>query len=286
MKGPPDLSAISQMVEALFAGRCEARIQRAFHFKASEELGQTLAGENIWVAQLVVRGLSIHDIGPKHYQSRAGDFLLIPPNTAQTYRHRPGTAGYILMFSIENLSNETASASQNRIPTKMPPQAISLTNAWALTPHFKDLIHEFHRAPSDWTAKRLRSRLALFLSEWILSAESSRRGKVSLSSDQAEILYSRLAERLESNPDSRELAKVLHLSHDYFCRVFANTFGISPRKFILQEKMLRASELLRHSELSVSAVADRLGYASPASFSRLYKQVCGENPGRMKNKGG
>ncbi len=263
------------MVRDLFAGSRQARIKRAFHFKIPADFGQKLPPEKFWIAQMVVRGRSVHDLEGKRIISKAGDFLLIRPETAQTYRHSAGTSGLILIFEMPG-------------PVKWPnaaPAAFSLANAWALVPHFKDLIHEFHRVKNKWSSERLTSRLALFLSEWLLLAEPSRRGQLTLNSVQSETLYSHVAEHIESKLSSHELAKALRLSRDYFCRVFANTFGMPPRRFIVQEKMLHASELLRSGELGVSEVAERLGYASLASFSRLYKQICGENPSNLKNKG-
>ncbi|MBL8994529.1 MAG: hypothetical protein JNM63_14385, partial [Spirochaetia bacterium] len=158
MSDPKTSFLFSQIVRDLFSGRGEARIRRAFHFKISEDFGQTVQPEKIWIAQMVLRGRSVHDLEGTRRLSRAGDFLLLRPGISQRYHHSAGTSGLLVMFEM-------------RGPVKWPkgaPAAYAFPNAWALVPHFKELIHEFHRVKNDWREERLTVRLALLLSEWML----------------------------------------------------------------------------------------------------------------------
>lgn len=48
--------------------------------------------------------------------------------------------------------------------------------------------------------------------------------------------------------------------------------------------MQLASQWLIHQSLSIEVVAERLGYASQAAFSRAYKRVMGHPPGATRRE--
>jgi AraC family transcriptional regulator len=74
------------------------------------------------------------------------------------------------------------------------------------------------------------------------------------------------------------LAELVFLSPYHFCRVFKRTIGLSPNQFLINERMGRATELLRKSDLSVKQVAAAVGYSSHAHFTQLYARHTGQLP--------
>ncbi|OUJ70586.1 helix-turn-helix domain-containing protein [Hymenobacter crusticola] len=74
------------------------------------------------------------------------------------------------------------------------------------------------------------------------------------------------------------LAELVFLSSYHFCRVFKRTTGLSPNQFLTNERMVRATELLRNSDLSVKQVAAAVGYSSHAHFTQLYARHTGQLP--------
>ena len=55
--------------------------------------------------------------------------------------------------------------------------------------------------------------------------------------------------------------------------------GTAPLRYVTELRMHLASQWLTHQSLSIEVVAERLGYASQAAFSRAYKRVMGHSPG-------
>jgi len=74
------------------------------------------------------------------------------------------------------------------------------------------------------------------------------------------------------------LAELVFLSSYHFCRVFKRTTGVAPNQFVTNERMIRATELLRSSDLSVKQVAAAVGYSSHAHFTQLYARHTGQLP--------
>lgn len=55
--------------------------------------------------------------------------------------------------------------------------------------------------------------------------------------------------------------------------------GTSFQELLDQARRAEASELLRHSELSIESIAEKLGYADPGSFSHAFRRWTGVAPG-------
>lgn len=89
---------------------------------------------------------------------------------------------------------------------------------------------------------------------------------------------SRLAGTNEPEPAIAELASDAGYSVDHFSRVFREVMGQSPRDYQVTARIDRARQLLSESSLTVSQIADALGYRDVYFFSRQFKQRTGRSP--------
>lgn len=91
-----------------------------------------------------------------------------------------------------------------------------------------------------------------------------------------------LRRAVESNIDHsitvEELAFLCNSSISTFKRRFKNSYGTSPRKWLLQQKMEFAAGLLRHPEERPGIVYQKLGYENHSSFTQSFKQHYGVTP--------
>lgn len=67
------------------------------------------------------------------------------------------------------------------------------------------------------------------------------------------------------------------VSQFHFIRVFEAVFGATPHQFRTEVRLARARELLARDH-AVTDVCFELGFASPASFSRLFARRSGRAP--------
>ena len=65
-----------------------------------------------------------------------------------------------------------------------------------------------------------------------------------------------------------------------FRRLFLRRFKRSPGRYYMDVRLGRARVLLRNSALSVTDVADRVGFANAGSLSRAYRQRFGVVPSK------
>lgn len=87
-----------------------------------------------------------------------------------------------------------------------------------------------------------------------------------------------------------EVAGKLYLSTAYFSRLFKEKIGMTFSDYLASCRVERARQLLATTDLSISEVANAIGYQEANSFSRLFKTRTGQSPSeyrasRMRNPG-
>ena len=80
-----------------------------------------------------------------------------------------------------------------------------------------------------------------------------------------------------------DIASKAFMSRTYFCSMFKEMNGLTPWEYINIKRINKAVELLKSSDLSISAVATQCGYNNMANFSRIFKQITGTTPKRIRN---
>lgn len=75
-----------------------------------------------------------------------------------------------------------------------------------------------------------------------------------------------------------ELAAQIYRSPDYCVKLFKKEYGTTPYDYQLAQKMQLACRMLRHTNMSVSAVSAALGYSDAHYFSGLFKRKQGVSP--------
>jgi len=75
-----------------------------------------------------------------------------------------------------------------------------------------------------------------------------------------------------------ELAFLCHMSLSTFKRRFSQIYGTSPRRWLLEQRMQKAAQLLRQGTHKPSELYLDLGYENLSSFIQSFKQVHGVTP--------
>ena len=76
----------------------------------------------------------------------------------------------------------------------------------------------------------------------------------------------------------RELAGLLNLSIRQTQRLLQNRFGKTFSQKLTEARMAAASQLLTHTDLSITEISDRLGFSSIEHFSAAFKKFMGCSP--------
>jgi len=75
-----------------------------------------------------------------------------------------------------------------------------------------------------------------------------------------------------------DIAENCGLNRSYFGKIFKDAVGKSPQEFLINYRMVKATELLRLTQLSVQEIGNAVGYPNALHFSRAFKNIYGVSP--------
>lgn len=81
-----------------------------------------------------------------------------------------------------------------------------------------------------------------------------------------------------------ELAEIMNMNEQYFCRFFKKAVGKSPVAYINEYRTARAVQLLKNSEMPVAEIALACGYNNLGHFTKEFKKSENETPLRLRKK--
>lgn len=149
----------------------------------------------------------------------------------------------------------------------------------------KELLYilEHRNAP----ALHLIGHLYLFLDALTRSAAPIQRPKPSKVQDfYMKEALSFIERNFQNDISVEDIAAACGLNRSYFGKIFKDSLGKSPQEFLLNYRMIKASELLTLSALSVGDIGKAVGYENPLHFSRAFKHVYGLSPRNWRNQRG
>jgi AraC-like DNA-binding protein len=122
-----------------------------------------------------------------------------------------------------------------------------------------------------------------------LLAALSRSRVENIQEDAGRRLTARVRARIEvglrENLNVKVLASESGVSREHLSRVFREQTAQSPYQYIVRRRMLEACRLLKESDTSQKVIAEQLGYAEHAHFTRTFSRVMHMTPSRFRAVG-
>lgn len=75
-----------------------------------------------------------------------------------------------------------------------------------------------------------------------------------------------------------DIAAYVGIDRSYLTSLFKKNLNVSPQQYLISFKLSEAAKLLKTTDLSVSEVAEAVGYDDSGNFSRVFKQTYGVTP--------
>jgi AraC-like DNA-binding protein len=98
----------------------------------------------------------------------------------------------------------------------------------------------------------------------------------------------KVQEYIENNLHQRiaieSLAQLCGWSHEHFSRAFRKWIGLSPQSFIMNRKIAKACQLLKHPEYTIKQISYMLGFETPTYFYRLFRRLQGMTASEFRHK--
>jgi AraC-like DNA-binding protein len=75
-----------------------------------------------------------------------------------------------------------------------------------------------------------------------------------------------------------DLSREVALSPYYLIRAFRHVYKQTPHQYLVGQRIAKAKDLLRNSDLSITEICGAVGFESLGSFSTLFRNVAGVSP--------
>lgn len=75
----------------------------------------------------------------------------------------------------------------------------------------------------------------------------------------------------------------IHQDYNYLSNLFSEVEGTTIEKYFIAQRVEKAKELLVYDELTLSEIADKLGYSSVSYLSNQFKKITGFTPSYFKS---
>lgn len=93
-----------------------------------------------------------------------------------------------------------------------------------------------------------------------------------------------IEQNFQNNISIEEIAAVCGINRSYFGKIFRNAVGRSPQEFLMHYRMIKATELLKLTSLSIADIGSAVGYENQLHFSRAFKGIYGVSPREWRNQ--
>lgn len=141
----------------------------------------------------------------------------------------------------------------------------------------KDAILETPQIISQITAKSYFYRLLRCLEkEYTIQLSTSRRKLLVLAEEYMRNNFSK-------NITVEDTSKYLSVDRRYLYKLFKKYSGVSPKQYLNNIRISRATELLTDSDMSIAEIAESTGYKDLLQFSTFFKKQTGVSPRKYRN---
>lgn len=203
-------------------------------------------------------GTGTFKMGGKVLHTKPGDVLFIPANLPYEVDYSTSKSIVVNMKDCDYPSPESFKLNQESGVALM---FSLLLNEW-------DTYHSANRAKS--TIYSILEKIGEYCSE---DTKSSALNKC--------IQYMDI-HFCDSELDVKKVCEVGFISRSNLYRLFLARFGISPKQYIIKQRLNKALKLLIGEKFSVKEISSLCGFPDDKYFSRIFKEKYGYPPSKLR----
>jgi len=245
--------------------------------RVGKEKLDTIHQYSFHVLVCITHGKCTHMVDFKRIDCKPGSLLALQPGQVHTFGFEEDWDGWILFFRPEFLQLSPAVAFDLLVGLDRPPEHLHLTDTelcWVTDTIAQMQADAGIDAQPKYVLALLRHQLCALL--WRLSLVHDRQKLWAEAGTQASRRFRRFQQLVEKKFDKWHLvadyARQLGCSEKSLTRATKEAVGINAKVFIAARINLEAKRLLKHTDLSVTLIADRLGFEEATNFVKFFKR--------------
>lgn len=243
---------------------------------------------------IILRGTALHVIDGEEFPVRGGDVFVITQEREHQYVDMHGLALANILFDSKSLmmnqwdiralpgfhalfSLEPAFRKQHQFQSRLQ---LSDTQRQ----HAEVLVYELTRETEQRAPGYRVMALGLFMQLAVFISRAYSDGDTDESRDLLRIgeAIAHIETHYAEDITLDELARLSHLSKRHFSRVFRECIGRSPIEHLLHVRIQHATELLRHTDRTITDIAIDCGFSDSNYFTRLFRKLMTQPPNQYR----
>ncbi len=215
----------------------------------------------------------------KTYHLKSGEGFLIFPNQITTYIADKELPWEYVWIEFDGLrakeAMDTAGFSLDR--------PIFHTHKRDMSQKMKEEL-VYIATHSDETIFNIIGHLYLFLDYFMRSTVSTVvKGSTKLQDYYIKEAITYIEQNFQNDISVVDIANRLGINRSYFGKIFKQTLRQTPQEFLINYRMIKATELLRLTKMSIGDISKAVGYENQLHFSRAFKKIYNISPREWRN---
>lgn len=137
---------------------------------------------------------------------------------------------------------------------------------------------------SDETIFNIIGHLYLFLDYFMRATVSTVvKGSTKLQDYYIKEAITYIEQNFQNDISVVDIANRLGINRSYFGKIFKQTLKQTPQEFLINYRMIKATELLRLTKMSIGDISKAVGYENQLHFSRAFKKIYNISPREWRN---
>jgi AraC family transcriptional regulator, transcriptional activator of pobA len=223
-------------------------------------------------------------IGPKHYQLKPHDLVIVPENMVYAATHINKCCGFFIHFKTEFLQSHLKEMVFIEFPF-LDSEAehifhLNHQESGNIQQSFQELIREFERSSleKDALLKSYLEILMIRIREIYRPLHDSEKKRPSSALNLAHNFKQLAEEHFLEIREIKQYAEMLNITPGHLSDTVHEAWGISPRTVINHLLLSEAKILLTSSDIPLSEIAHKLRFEDQSHFSHFIKQHTGATP--------
>lgn len=217
-----------------------------------------------YLIHYIISGMGYYKTGRKLYELHAGDTFLVYPNTEVLYyaaEQDPWEYAWVGFSGSD--------ASMILTATDFTPEKPFITATPLGEDIHRQILHIYDARGNEFEhAVEMTGRLYTMLAMFLHGAAHSTTRNSANSYVQKGIEY--ISSNYSYAITVEDIADYVGVSRSHLFRSFETVLGQSPKEYLTDFRMKQACYLLEHSDLSVTAIANSLGFDNSLYFSKTF----------------
>ncbi len=270
---PPILSSVKAGWDNLFL---------EYHYQPSGEHSEIVpSGHGIVVFTNVEKENYVERIvDEKHYQYsvKTGDILLIPANVGVTGNWQ-GYTEFIMLGFDPNFFRQTVDESEGKQSIELIPQ-IDISDLLILQMGLalKKILENYNNSSHLYLDTMTNALAVHLMQHYGIKKPLEKQYSSGLSRKQLKEITDYINANLNQDLRLSELASLVRISDHYFITLFKESTGLTPHKYVINQRITRAKELLSQEKMTIAEIAHTVGFANQSHLNFHFKRIVGITP--------